>query len=449
MLKYQLLSVIVAITASASFALESNAGEPHHLIRDARRKLGMEIIFGTDSALTALQLLLLEDFSFNDKTYKTSTISTEAGEPINWKPKHASDSNSVASIVKYQSGKRDDGTSCPSGFMGHKCDERICPYSLAWSASAYQTDRLYRAGVVGQHAYEECGGVGTCDRTTGVCKCAAGYEGKGCKRAVCPNKCSGHGQCLSNYEISLKKYVSTTSNDFSGKLTQAMQVQNHDFSSQFFDSYKQYQCKCDRGFEGYDCSRKMCPRGDDVLTACDSSSSSHIQKLLIATPSTADPKARSYIALTFTDLYNGVYTTRSINVNKDPISIANAIEDALLDLPNGAIPSIQVSGKLLAPSGGNRNVEISITFIDSANSGKQNLLECGALKVEQMCDGGMVPMYKNDYAFTCTVSDVNGDSNLKENLVCGNRGICNSATGTCKCFQGHTGERCDEKTVFF
>merc|ERR1711871_41424 len=159
---------------------------------------------------------------------------------------------------------------------------------------------------------------------------------------------------------------------------------------------------------------------------------------------TRDMTARSFFTIPFTDLYNGIYTTRPIDAGRKALSVANDIENSLLDLPNRVIPSIVVEGKDI--TGG---VEIPVDFVDSATSGRQNLLECSTVTSMQMCDGGAIPMYKSAGNVTCTVTDVNGDGNLKENLVCGNRGICNSATGSCKCFQGHTGERCDEKTVFF
>jgi hypothetical protein len=70
---------------------------------------------------------------------------------------------------------------------GGACDERKCPYEIAWVDVPSAENRA--------HALRECAGRGVCDRETGNCACFPGYEGKGCKRSSCPNGCSGHGTC--------------------------------------------------------------------------------------------------------------------------------------------------------------------------------------------------------------------------------------------------------------
>lgn len=64
-----------------------------------------------------------------------------------------------------------------SGFGGSDCAERPCA--------------------------NDCGasqGRGSCDKTTGVCKCNKGSywrrQGEDCSAALCSNKCSGHGLCI-------------------------------------------------------------------------------------------------------------------------------------------------------------------------------------------------------------------------------------------------------------
>jgi hypothetical protein len=80
-----------------------------------------------------------------------------------------------------------DKCSCYAQFTGADCSLRACPHALAWADTADGTNQA--------HYYAECANKGLCDRKTGECKCFDGYEGKGCRRATCPDYCSGHGTC--------------------------------------------------------------------------------------------------------------------------------------------------------------------------------------------------------------------------------------------------------------
>ena len=62
--------------------------------------------------------------------------------------------------------------------MGHEsgdCSDRICPYDISW------IDKPDKNGE--QHNYAECSSKGICDRSTGLCTCFSGYEGKACQRS--------------------------------------------------------------------------------------------------------------------------------------------------------------------------------------------------------------------------------------------------------------------------
>jgi hypothetical protein len=80
-----------------------------------------------------------------------------------------------------------DKCSCYAMYGGADCSLRMCPSALAWADTADGTNQA--------HYYAECANKGLCDRKTGECKCFDGYEGKGCRRAACPDMCSGHGTC--------------------------------------------------------------------------------------------------------------------------------------------------------------------------------------------------------------------------------------------------------------
>merc|ERR1719230_272751 len=96
--------------------------------------------------------------------------------------------------------------SCKSGFgapadvvtvgvgLDGTCSQRICPAGKAIGDVATSSNEA--------HALAECSNMGTCDRATGTCHCFPPFEGSSCERMACPNGCSGHGQCMTMYELS-------------------------------------------------------------------------------------------------------------------------------------------------------------------------------------------------------------------------------------------------------
>merc|ERR550537_2083630 len=148
----------------------------------------------------------------------------------------------------------------------------------------------------GMHPYTECSSKGICDTGSGECECFEGYEGRGCRRQSCPNDCSGNGRCIHNSAAN-SLYTAT----YGAK-----------FSSQTWDKGAMV-CACDRGWEGYDCSSRICPKGDDPVTDCSSSggittvnSQAHnmIQRLWVATATPAS--ACMSAAATGSGMYTGM-----------------------------------------------------------------------------------------------------------------------------------------------
>lgn len=83
---------------------------------------------------------------------------------------------------------------CARGWLGGSCSQRTCPLGVAWHDEASSDDRA--------HGKVMCSGAGTCDLSTGECRCRAGFAGAACDRMECPRdrsgrQCHGRGRCLS------------------------------------------------------------------------------------------------------------------------------------------------------------------------------------------------------------------------------------------------------------
>lgn len=173
------------------------------------------------------------------------------------------------------------------------------------------------------HFYMECSNKGMCDRSSGVCKCFEGYEGKACTRAKCPGEdaaCSGHGVCqdvstlaktsptlaaftakrssagsttihvskdirgttfastlprvrFGRYEEGTVRVTAVASDGLSFDIAEPIDQPLEDFTEiyvvhtyQLWDAQKARTCTCDAGWTGFDCSTRVCPKGDDPLS---------------------------------------------------------------------------------------------------------------------------------------------------------------------------------------
>jgi hypothetical protein len=251
---------------------------------------------------------------------------------------------------------------CHRNFMGADCSERICYYSYAFvdtplgdinadgiidmqinkdertknfATEAY--DRMYgvarpietHSGAVVDldgdglayneakqsgrwdeaHFYRECSNKGICNRATGQCDCFPGYEGEGCQRTSCPgaesgSPCSGHGLCLSAY------------------------VDYSDSEYNLWDAEKTMKCKCDAGYDGPDCSLRLCPVGPDPVEHADKVTTS-LQKIswgafeLDATTSRSSHAGAFngplYFTLTAEDDFGDSWTTKSLSIDYESV----------------------------------------------------------------------------------------------------------------------------------
>lgn len=140
-----------------------------------------------------------------------------------------------------------------------------------------------------------------------------------------------------------------------------------------------YQCTCDSGFTGTDCSSRLCPRGDDPMTKetyiGNSGELQGNEVQVVTVKGDSSHVLAGSFTLTYTDKYGGSWTTRPMPVSSaDATAIARhelMMEDLLESLPNQVIPDVAVV--LSATTYSNT---YTITFLHSANSGDQNMLTC-------------------------------------------------------------------------
>lgn len=142
---------------------------------------------------------------------------------------------------------------CSNGWRGADCSMRTCPSDTAWFDLPISNGRA--------HQWAECSNNGMCDRTKGECTCAMGFEGGSCERLACPGTpvCNGHGKCLTMMHMAELREENGEVTDISYGATPNL--------PNTWDFDKIQGCVCDQGYEGFDCSLRSCPLGDDPRTA--------------------------------------------------------------------------------------------------------------------------------------------------------------------------------------
>merc|ERR1719453_2340339 len=251
-----------------------------------------------------------------------------------------------------------DKCECYDKYEGADCSLRQCSYGVSWiagtegdlaamsvpnymahSSKAYSVSADGSSGPVqGLHAYAECSDKGICDHVTGECKCFAGYTGAGCRRSECPHQCHGHGRCVLDAEVYQTNVVNYQPTE---------QLYGNDMllfaQKQYWNNMKTTQCICDAGYTGYDCSTRMCPKGDDPSSGCTTELKySDVQIVSLSLTNDLDATkpfdVEQYFTLKYTDGFNNEYETKPLSYYDD----ASTVQKALMALPNFVIPNAEV-----------------------------------------------------------------------------------------------------------
>ncbi|KAJ8614227.1 hypothetical protein CTAYLR_001148 [Chrysophaeum taylorii] len=275
---------------------------------------------------------------------------------------------------------------CFIGFAGADCSLRTCPRGPAW---ADHPDNILADDEA--HNSAECSRRGLCDAATGECLCDDGFEGAACERKSCSKACSGNGKCLS------MEYFATLKDPGEGTVYAYENV---------WDAAAMYGCACDDGFEGHDCSSRKCPTGDDPGT----DGVTEIQAVVC----TADGG-------TVVFGFGGEWTT----------AISNGATAATLEAALEALGTVNTPGE---------EDGISVTFSAPATTmcdedGETTtyiefLQNFGSLPLLQVRTRGLELASGSTAA---SVAVTRYQTATKEDVVCSNRGTCDTTTGTCDC----------------
>jgi hypothetical protein len=180
-------------------------------------------------------------------------------------------------------------------------------------------------------------------------------------------------------------------------------------------------------------------------------------------------------------MFGGKYTTRPIldrgmGAEGNPMP---EIQYALMDLPNFAIPEVEVDYLSKKTTGSTTTSLYTVQFTHSSNAGKQNTLQCELITNPNA--NGAQPKYnpvndckvynvgvpewfnedgsQRDLDLTglggekismATVKGSGTASTTYEDFQpCSSKGDCDSATGTCTCNSGHFGEACEKQSTYY
>jgi len=246
--------------------------------------------------------------------------------------------------------------------------------------------------------------MGTCDRSKGECQCLTGFDGGSCQTMMCPGSplCSGHGECQ---DMSVLAELAQVNGD-NARVTYGTIPNN----KATWDYNMVKGCLCDQGWEGYDCTLRSCPTGDD--------------------PNTTDQYKEVQLLYCIATEGEFSLTFREAQTEAIPFDATAAELQEILE-------KLQTIGQ----------VEVRYSAYSVSGDEADNVActsEGGShIAIEFVTELGNVPdlqhIAQGDDMTIRLMSDGQGSSQMgtMENVECSNRGLCDYGTGECRCFLGH------------
>lgn len=271
---------------------------------------------------------------------------------------------------------------CQSGWTGADCSLMTCPRGRSWFSRPTANDYAHMSD-----SFSECSDMGICDQTTGLCSCMDGFEGAACNLMSCPGDptCSDHGQCLTMAQLALAATDNGADTDWTYGATP------NDAATWDYD--KVQGCKCDDDYEGYDCSLRSCPRGDNPHTEF------QLNEKQIFSCAATDSAAT--VGFTFR-----THSTPALAHDTSLLGLERALE---------ALDSV---------------VDVDVTSPDGNSSIPMCASTARTVYVEFLSPTGDVPLLAVDPVNVDSAAVSEHTKGTKEYDVCSGRGLCDSATGS-------------------